>query len=147
MQARHWIEDIPLWIYVAVGFLGLALIVIRILFPLFVYRYLRQLVVAQEQTNKLLIIQLEQTRNLCHRLLLLLAWKQINTLLIIHPERTRPSSRGSSDVRSSGALSLVIDPSLSRAAQHGLAGLQSALPDPAGSVPAFLRSAPFNAEL
>ena len=62
VQARHWSDDIPLVIYMAFGLLGLALIAIWILFPLMVYRYLRQLVVAQEQTNKLLIIQLEQTR-------------------------------------------------------------------------------------
>ena len=62
VQAQHWSDGIPVYIYVAIGFLGLALMVIWIVFPLLVYRHLRQLVVAQEQTNKLLIIQLEQTR-------------------------------------------------------------------------------------
>jgi len=62
MQAQHWSDGIPAYMYVAIGFLGLTLTVIWLLFPLHIYRYLRQLLVAQEQTNKLLIIQLEQTR-------------------------------------------------------------------------------------
>jgi hypothetical protein len=62
VQARHWSDGIPLPIYVAIGCLGFAWIVIWILFPPIVYLYLRKLVVAQEQMNKLLIIQLEQTR-------------------------------------------------------------------------------------
>jgi|GEM_PF-5638112 Flp pilus assembly protein TadB len=65
VQEPDWTSTVfGMVICIAIGVLGLILVVLWILFPVFVYQYLKRLVLAQEESNRFLRMMTERTPEL-----------------------------------------------------------------------------------